>query len=107
MTTSEGTGTELEERVRAVWAEILDLADPAALPLDRDFLDAGGSSLLLVMLWEDLRELTDRQLRVSDLFRHSTIRAQAAFLAGTEDRVAAPAGPAARGALLGRAGGRA
>lgn len=75
-------GADLVERVRQAWAEVLDAETVAP---DVDFLEAGGSSLLLVMLWEELRELTERDLRVADLFQHRTVLAQAALLATPPD----------------------
>jgi hypothetical protein len=71
---------ELLAQVRQAWAEVLDSGDPDQVPLDVHFLEAGGSSLLLIMLWEQLTELTGRPLKVSDLFEHATVRAQAALL---------------------------
>ncbi|MFI9360985.1 acyl carrier protein [Kitasatospora sp. NPDC053057] len=96
--------SELLAAVRRAWAEVLDLDSAAAVPLDVKFLEAGGSSLLLIMLWEELHPLTGRTLKVSDLFQHSTVRAQAAFLA-EEDESAATAdfGATERGRLLGLA----
>lgn len=94
---------DLLEPVRTAWAEVLDLDDPDAVPLDVNFLEAGGSSLLLIMLWEELDGLTGRTVKVSDLFQHSTVRAQAAFLAGPEEpRAAALLGARDTRALLGR-----
>jgi hypothetical protein len=83
--TPTSSEAELLERVRTAWADVLDVDDPAAVPLDTNFLEAGGTSLLLIMLWEELHELTDRDLRVSHLFEHATIRAQTALLAGTAE----------------------
>ena len=92
---------QLLDRVRDAWAEVLDVG---VVPLDVNFLDAGGSSLLMIMLWEQLQELTERELRVSDLFEHATVRAQAALLrapAARRDPAAVPARD--QSALLGRA----
>jgi hypothetical protein len=92
---------QLLDRVREVWTEVLDV-DVA--PLDVNFLDAGGSSLLMIMLWEQLQELTERDLKVSDLFEHATVRAQAALLTAPATRGApAPVPARDRSALLGRA----
>jgi aryl carrier-like protein len=101
------TAEHLFDRVRTVWAEVLEVDDPAGLDPDRNFLESGGSSLLLIMLWEDLREFSAVPLRVSDLFQHATIRAQAALLAGQataqQAPAAQPAGPGDRRSVLGRA----
>lgn len=87
------------DQVREAWAATLDIG-PEAVPLDVSFFDAGGNSLLLLLLWELLNENTTRDLRAADLFQHSTVVAQAEFLAGTDDRVAVVT--TSRSALLGR-----
>lgn len=91
------------EQVRQAWAEVL-AAEPDSIGLDTNFFELGGNSLLLVMLWEELTEATGRELKVADLFQHSTVRAQARLLggdaAGTPEAEATPD----RGRLLGRAG---
>jgi hypothetical protein len=97
---------QLLDRVRAVWADVLEVEDPSELDLDRNFLESGGSSLLLIMLWEDLHGLSAVPLRVSDLFQHATIRAQAVLLAGAAQTSPAqpqPVGPGDRRSVLGRA----
>lgn len=67
--------------VRDAWAETLGV-DPDAVPLDVGFFDAGGNSLLLLLLWEQLNELPGGGLRATDLFQHPTVRAQSRLLAG-------------------------
>jgi hypothetical protein len=37
--------------------------------------------MLLVMLWEELQPLAARPLKLSELFQHGTVRAQAELLA--------------------------
>lgn len=83
---------ELLAQVRQAWAEVLDAGEPDLVPLEVHFLEAGGSSLLLIMLWEELSELTDRPLKVSDLFEHATVRAQAALLSALSGAEANPRG---------------
>ncbi|GGX80069.1 hypothetical protein GCM10010358_38000 [Streptomyces minutiscleroticus] len=68
--------------VRDAWAETLGV-DADVVPLDVGFFDAGGNSLLLLLLWEQLNELpSGGGLRATDLFRHPTVRAQTQLLAG-------------------------
>jgi len=93
------TEDELIEPVRLAWAEVLDVDD---IDTDTPFLELGGNSLLLVMLWEQLAELADRPPKLADLFHHATVRAQAALLAGTKAPMPAEAGPRDRSRLLGR-----
>lgn len=87
------------EQVREAWADALDRA-PDAVPLDVSFFDAGGNSLLLLLLWERLTEFATRELRTADLFQHSTVLAQTRFLEGADEREAAATN--SRSALLGR-----
>jgi Phosphopantetheine attachment site len=70
---------ELLSAVRKAWAETLG-TDVDAVPIDVGFFDAGGNSLLLLLLWEQLIELTSRELRATDLFQHPTVRSQAVLL---------------------------
>lgn len=101
--TSPPSEGELLGRVRQAWAEVLDLDSAETVPLDANFLEVGGSSLLLIMLWEELHELTPHELKVSDLFQHGTVRSQAALLAGGADRGVTEFGARDRHQLLGRA----
>ena len=89
---------DLLDDVRAAWAEVLDAPH---VPDDVGFFDVGGDSILLIVLLDRLNTLTDRTLEPPDLFQHSTVRAQAALLAGTTETVAASVPD--RSALLGRA----
>jgi len=83
---------------------VLDVDTDDAVPLDTNFLEAGGNSLLLVLLWEQLSPLAKRQLKMSDLFQHSTVRAQVTLLSGADTATETPAmGAQDRDRLLGRA----
>jgi hypothetical protein len=73
--------SELLSAVRKAWAETLG-TDEAEVPLDVGFFDAGGNSLLLLLLWEQLAELTSQDLRATDLFQHPTVRSQVEILGG-------------------------
>ncbi|WP_018680202.1 acyl carrier protein [Actinokineospora enzanensis] len=91
------------DHVREAWAEALDITTDD-VPLDVSFFDAGGNSLLLLLLWERLTEHTTRDLKAADLFQHSTVLAQSEFLDADDEPVAAAAAPqASRSGLLGRA----
>jgi natural product biosynthesis luciferase-like monooxygenase protein len=89
---------ELESRIAAIWAEVLNRPEVGVLD---NFFELGGHSILAVRLLGRLRALAGRELRVTDVFRHPTVRAYAAFLAGDDDdAVGATASPGgdARGA---------
>ncbi|WP_051831597.1 non-ribosomal peptide synthetase [Streptomyces violens] len=103
----------LTEAIGAAWRDVLDVP---AVPYDVNFFDAGGDSLLLIVLLDQLSGLTDRELDAADLFQHSTVHAQAALLAGADgpdgadgaarENTGARSGGAAAGRarLLGRRG---
>lgn len=92
---------DLLDGVRAAWAEVLDAPE---VPDDIGFFDVGGDSILLIVLLDRLNALTDRTLEPPDLFQHSTVRAQAALLAGTTETVTTGRATVPnRSALLGRA----
>lgn len=87
--------------VRNAWAETLGV-DATKVPLDKNFMDCGGNSLLLLLLWELLSDLTTRDLRAADLFEHATVNAQAALLdAPEENRTPVVRGATDRDRLLG------
>jgi amino acid adenylation domain-containing protein len=70
--------TSTEQRVAAVWAEVLDVPE---VGVDDDFFALGGHSFTAVRA---VRLIGDR-LRVIDLFLHPTVRELAAYLdAGQE-----------------------
>lgn len=67
-----------EAAVAAAWEQVLGRTVAAS----ENFFDVGGNSLLLIRLRDRLRSALDREVDVVDLFRHSTVRAMAAFLGG-------------------------
>ncbi|MEU6769522.1 amino acid adenylation domain-containing protein [Streptomyces sp. NPDC046853] len=72
---------DLASEVAAAWSDVLD--EPCVAH-DVNFFDAGGDSLLLVLLVERLAPLARRGVDAADLFEHSTVTAQAAFLAAQD-----------------------
>jgi aryl carrier-like protein len=81
MTQNEtGARHDLVARVRQAWAEVLDITEDA-VPLEVNFFDAGGNSMLLVLLTDLLNETGDEDVESVDLFQHSTVAAQARLLA--------------------------
>ncbi|MFF0433764.1 condensation domain-containing protein [Streptomyces sp. NPDC004327] len=67
--------SEVERLVADAWEQVLGRAVGA----ESGFFDVGGNSLLLVRLRDRLRTALGREVDVIDLFRHSTIRAMAAY----------------------------
>ncbi|MGW3360518.1 amino acid adenylation domain-containing protein [Streptomyces bungoensis] len=75
--------------VRAAWAEVLKTS--AAVPSDVNFFDLGGHSLLIIRLQDALGRHTGVRPSVVDLFRCSTVAAQAELVrcgAGTDAEAA-------------------
>jgi aryl carrier-like protein len=87
---------ELIGQVRQVWADVLGVDTVEEVPLEVNFLEAGGNSLLLVMLWEQLQPLAGRPVKLSELFQHGTVRAQVDLLGTVPEAAPAPA-PAGAG----------
>ncbi|MFF9150030.1 amino acid adenylation domain-containing protein [Streptomyces sp. NPDC014861] len=79
----EAPATPLEERLLALWQELLG---PAARGVEDDFFTRGGNSLTAVRLFRAVETAFGHRLPLSSLFRHRTVRAQAALLADTAPR---------------------
>jgi glutamate racemase len=69
------------ETVRAIWREILGVSE---LEDDISFFEAGGNSLLLVALVEELSRVCGRMLKTMDVFRAASVERQADLLAQRE-----------------------
>ncbi len=72
-----GQSLTLEQRISAVWGQVLQIPDP-----DRDvnFFDAGGNSIHLAEVHVSLQQQLAREFPITDLFTHTTIRSLAAHL---------------------------
>ncbi len=88
----------LVDEVRQAWREVLD---KETVPLEQNFFEAGGNSLLLVVLLDRLNALTDRELVSADLFKSPTVASQARLLGEPPDGVR-PGTGGGRGQLLER-----
>jgi acyl carrier protein len=86
----------LMAQVRQIWSEVLDVD---TVPLDVNFFDAGGDSLLFIVLVERINRTMGRELEAAELFAHGTVRSQMRMLSGLSDEVE----PRERRGLLGRA----
>ena len=69
--------TETEQRIAAVWQELLQLSEVGT---EDSFFDLGGNSLLLVQVHARLQKLFGDELRMVDLFEHATIGSLAVLL---------------------------
>ncbi|MEM9032645.1 MAG: phosphopantetheine-binding protein, partial [Pseudomonadota bacterium] len=70
-------GTASERAIAAVWAEALGLGE---VPIDGNFFDLGGHSLLVVQVRRLINQSLAVDLSITDLFRYPTVRALAAHL---------------------------
>ncbi|MFG1759943.1 condensation domain-containing protein [Micromonospora echinofusca] len=89
------------QAIAAAWEKVLGRAVPANL----NFFEAGGNSLLLIRLRDELRTVLGTEVSLTDLFSHPTIRAMSDALGAptsaptnrTTEPVAAPPPAANRG----------
>jgi amino acid adenylation domain-containing protein len=70
---------DTERAISRIWEEVLHVDGPSR---DANFFDLGGHSLLIVHLHQRLVESLAATCDTLDLFRHPTIRRQAALLDG-------------------------
>ncbi|MDV2116215.1 amino acid adenylation domain-containing protein, partial [Alcaligenes faecalis] len=68
---------ELETTLATIWSQVLGVEQVGR---QVNFFDLGGHSLLLVQLHEQMGKTLDAKVSVMDLFRYSTIQAQADFI---------------------------
>lgn len=69
--------TELEETIATVWRAVLGLQKVGT---NDNFFELGGHSLLVAQVHSQLRELTDKNVSIVELFQYPTIRALADHL---------------------------
>ncbi len=72
-----------EKELAAIWAEIFCLK-PEEIDIATSFFSLGGHSLLLVKLSNAIRRRFALEAKLSELFTHSTIQAQAAHIIDRE-----------------------
>jgi acyl carrier protein len=92
----------METCIAEIWAKALGSeTDP-----DTSFFEAGGNSLLLAEVHQHLVRKLDRRFPLIELFRHTSIRAQAKYLSDDHAVLPGAAGAGRSRALLRRGGGR-
>ena len=70
-------------RSHGFWCDVLNVP---SVGLRENFFDLGGHSMLIVHVLNQLRACTDKEIAMSDMFRHPTVQALADF-------IRAPRGP--------------
>jgi acyl carrier protein len=74
----------IEQLLTAIWKEVLNLNQ---LSTQDNFFDLGGHSLLAVQVLGKLRQATDRDVSITDIFRFPTVASLARHLAREEPEV--------------------
>src|SRR5262249_7790962 len=72
-----GPTTALEKRIVTVWQELLGIEH---VGIHDNFFDLGGHSLLIVRMHSRLEEEFAADLKLTDLFRHTTVSMLARFI---------------------------
>jgi amino acid adenylation domain-containing protein len=70
-------GTPAEKAIASFWAEALGVE---RVGVHDNFFELGGHSLLVARVHARIREAFGREVTLVDLFRHTTVAAQAAFV---------------------------
>lgn len=72
-----GTGRRTEKRIMGIWQEVLGRTD--FTPVD-NFFEKGGNSLLLLSVFNRLKEEFKTEMHVTDLFKYPTVASLTSFL---------------------------
>ncbi|HEX3492344.1 MAG TPA: amino acid adenylation domain-containing protein [Streptosporangiaceae bacterium] len=81
---ASGPASDLERGVLAQWAAVLHLP-PGSLAPDSDFFDLGGDSLAAARVFTGLRKQYGVSITLDRLYDVRTVRAMAAYIAGTTE----------------------
>ncbi|MEX1036964.1 MAG: MupA/Atu3671 family FMN-dependent luciferase-like monooxygenase [Sneathiella sp.] len=76
---TETAQSDTEAAIAKIWCEALGLGE---VGVTDNFFDLGGHSLLVVQVQRRLKELFDKEVAITDMFRFSTIQALARHLDG-------------------------
>ncbi|KAJ2986197.1 hypothetical protein NUW58_g5140 [Xylaria curta] len=72
--------SELEEQIQAIWADILG---HSRIGIEDNFFNIGGDSVRIIRMQTALEKQLGQHVPTPKLFEHYTIKALAAYLAGT------------------------
>ncbi|MCP4215090.1 MAG: amino acid adenylation domain-containing protein [bacterium] len=73
--------TPIEEKLVALWADILNL-EPQVISIDGNFFDLGGQSLKAAVMAAGVHKATDVKVPLDEIFRAPTIRALTDYISG-------------------------
>lgn len=81
---------EMQRTLADIWQKVLGIEKVSILD---NFFELGGHSLRMLQVQSSLRSLLGRPVKVTDLFKYSTIESLARFLAeGVHSEQSSPAG---------------
>lgn len=84
---------EIEGIIQHVWAELFNIPQEA-VPIDRNFFELGGNSILILKMFSKLeKSLKGNRLTIVDLFRFPTIESLAKRIAGSNLKMKSHAFP--------------
>jgi len=70
---------ELERKLAAIWADILDISD-SAIGVSDNFFQLGGHSLKAIILAAKIHKVFEVKIPLSEIFKHPRIRELAGYL---------------------------
>jgi amino acid adenylation domain-containing protein len=73
--------TDLEQTIATIWQQVFEVE---RVSIHSNFFDLGGNSLLLARVHSKLRAVLQRDIKIVELFKHSTIHSLAKYLGETE-----------------------
>ncbi|HSE16100.1 MAG TPA: amino acid adenylation domain-containing protein [Pyrinomonadaceae bacterium] len=73
--------SNLEQTIAAIWQQAFNVE---RVSIHSNFFDLGGNSLLLARIHSKLRAALQRDIKIVELFKHSTIHSLAKYLSETE-----------------------
>jgi amino acid adenylation domain-containing protein/non-ribosomal peptide synthase protein (TIGR01720 family) len=79
---------ELEKQVAAIWTRVLGVEN---VGVHDNFYDLGGHSILMAQVFNEVREVVNREVAMVELFEHPTISALARHLSRDKEVAAAAA----------------
>ncbi|MCP4149188.1 MAG: amino acid adenylation domain-containing protein, partial [bacterium] len=74
-------GNEIEEKLAKIWSEVLGIDTGTPIGTNDDFFQLGGHSLKIITLISKIHKTMDVKLLLVEIFKASTIRAQAKLIA--------------------------
>lgn len=78
-----GAQQEMEATLASIWCDALKVS---AVDAEDNLFDLGGDSEMALKVCHKIRRVTDRELKLTDLFRYPTIRSMARNLCGETHR---------------------